>query len=421
MPAVRGPGVARERCAVSGRLWTRGGPAASVAAGLSRLGTWRERRDRWRAAQLATLDVLDARVRWLALWRRAAEGCELATVVHVAAGVTVVAPELGAVLDADQDDRPTRLLVRMREGQLVGDYRAVGEPLALALGCARVRVVERGGRWIELVLLDVDPLAAVIPHQRRPVPVIGHGEDGERIEVDWSARGHTVVQGQTGSGKSVWTYGQLAAAAPDPGVLVCGLDPTGLLWRPFTGSRHAPWQVSGLSEDLDAHVELLGRLVEEMDRRIAEMPADRDAVQTGPALPLLLVVLEEYAGLLRAADLAGKATAGKVRALVGRLLAEGRKAGVRLLLIVQRADAAVVDGLARAQCATRISFSVDSGEAVRMLHPAAEGTADLLAALPGVALLTMPGRPLCRFRAELLDGYGAYVAAVQSATRGDVA
>ncbi|CAA9212307.1 MAG: hypothetical protein AVDCRST_MAG54-167 [uncultured Actinomycetospora sp.] len=52
-------------------------------------------------------------------------------------------------------------------------------------------------------------------------------------------------------------------------------------------------------------------------------------------------------------------------ALIARLLSAGRKAGGRVLIIVQRADAAVVDGLVRAQCAPRVSFSVDSGEAVR--------------------------------------------------------
>ena len=171
----------------------------------------------------------------------------------------------------------------------------------------------------------------------------------------------------------MWTYGQLADAAADPGVLVCGLDPSALLWRPFAGTRHAQWQVGGVGGDLAAHVACSSGLSAEMDERIAAMPADRDAVETGPDLPVLLVVLEEYAGLLRVADVTDKKLGQKVRALVARLLSEGRKAGVRVLIIVQRADAAVVDGLVRAQCALRVSFSVDSGEAVRMLHPAARG------------------------------------------------
>ncbi len=104
---------------------------------------------------------------------------------------------------------------------------------------------------------------------------------------------------------------------------------------------------------------------------------DRDAVQTGPDFPVLLVILEEYAVLLRVADVTEKKLGQKVRALVARLLSEGRKAGLRVLIIVQRADAAVVDGLVRAHCAIWLSFPVDSGEAVRMLHPACRSVAEV--------------------------------------------
>jgi small-conductance mechanosensitive channel len=53
----------------------------------------------------------------------------------------------------------------------------------------------------------------------------------------------------------------------------------------------------------------------------------------------------------------------------------------------------VVDGLVRAQCAVRVSFSVDSDEAVRTLLPVAENVTEVLAAPPGVALLPAPARP----------------------------
>lgn len=129
-----------------------------------------------------------------------------------------------------------------------------------------------------------------------------------------------------------------------------------------------------------------------MDARIAAVPLDRDAVVTVPDRPVLLVVLEEYAGLVRLADVTDKKLGAKVRALIARLLSEGRKAGVRVLIIVQRADA-VVDGLGPRPCAVRVSFSVDSGEAVRMLHPACEDVAGVLVAPPGLALVTRPAKP----------------------------
>lgn len=41
-------------------------------------------------------------------------------------------------------------------------------------------------------------------------------------------------------------------------------------------------------------------------------------------------------------------------------------------MIVQRADAEIVDGATRAQFGTRVTLAVDNGDAVRMLHPGAE-------------------------------------------------
>lgn len=374
-------------------------------------------RRRWlsgpqRGAYRREVDALADRHRWVAVWRDAAEGSGLTRTVNVAAGETVICPPLISV----SSGAPLVLIVQLLAGQLAADVRAVADRLAPALGAVRLRVSGLSdGRHVRLELLDHDPLAGTFRYPLTPVPgLIGIGEDRVSVIIPWPRRGHALVQGQTGSGKSVWTYGQLADAAADPAVLVTGLDPSALLWRPFAGTRHAPWQVGGVGGDLAAHVELLERLVETMDARIAAMPPDRDAVETGPDLPVLLVVLEEYAGLLRVADVTDKKIGAKVRALVARLLSEGRKAGVRVLIVVQRADASVVDGLVRAQCALRVSFSVDSGEAVRMLHPAAENIADVLAAPPGVGLLTRPGEVLARFRAPLLD-YADYCVAVGGA------
>ncbi|OLM28244.1 hypothetical protein Ae717Ps2_6731c [Pseudonocardia sp. Ae717_Ps2] len=76
---------------------------------------------------------------------------------------------------------------------------------------------------------------------------------------------------------------------------------------------------------------------------------------------------------LRVADSASttKDPIGKrIRALIGRLLAEGAKAGYRLVLIVQRAEAAIVGAFERAMCSLRISFRTDNRASVELLHPA---------------------------------------------------
>jgi hypothetical protein len=70
-----------------------------------------------------------------------------------------------------------------------------------------------------------------------------------------------------------------------------------------------------------------------------------------------------------------------LRALLGRLLAEGAKVGIRCILLVQRAEAAVIDAFARAMCSLRISFRCDNRASVELLHPGAD---------PAIAMVTAP-------------------------------
>jgi S-DNA-T family DNA segregation ATPase FtsK/SpoIIIE len=136
-------------------------------------------------------------------------------------------------------------------------------------------------------------------------------------------------------------------------------------------------------------------------------------VDLGDACPVVIVVLEEYPGLLRWIESIDTKLCKRVRGSVARLIAEGRKVGYRVLIITQRADAAVVGAYERGQASHRISYRVDTLDAIKMLHPdtppdvvAAHATAD-----PGIGLLTAPGRPLTRFRGPRVD-YGGYCAAV---------
>jgi S-DNA-T family DNA segregation ATPase FtsK/SpoIIIE len=102
------------------------------------------------------------------------------------------------------------------------------------------------------------------------------------------------------------------------------------------------------------------------------------------------------------------------RAAVSRLLAESHKAGMRVVLVAQRADAAVIGGAERANLGGRLSFRVDNPDAVRMLHPAADAAviAEHLDAPAGVALLSLPGVPLARVRGPYIGDYRAFVAGV---------
>lgn len=356
-------------------------------------------------------------------WRQACEGAGLCTSVETPTGPTISVPRLVDIVLGP----PTVLIAQLLPGQVAADVRRAGYRMAGHLGAVVLRVERHGLQHVRVELLAADPLDGLLPlhlPRRAPGVLLGLGEDGIPVVEDWHRGAHTIIQGVTRSGKSVLTYGLLAQVADDPAALITGCDPTGLLWRPFAGSRHADWQVSGVGDPL-AHEALLVRLVDEMDRRILELPADRDTIEISPDRPMLLVVLEELAGLLRCVDAlkTPKDDPGKrLRALIARLLAEGAKVGVRVVILVQRAEAAVIGSFERAMCSLRISFRTDNRASVELLHPGAPAElADAhTIAHPGIALISAPGRELARIRAPFLGGYAEYAAAVVTACLPDV-
>jgi hypothetical protein len=312
---------------------------------------------------------------------------------------------------------PLRMTVRMLEGQVPAQLGRAGYLIAPHLGGVALRVQDRGFGWAIVDVLTVDPLAAVLPLEREgesPSVLLGRDEGGQDVTVDPVDLPHMIVQGQTRSGKSTFLYALLAQLTRHDHVIVAGVDPSGITLRPFTGTRHEPWQALGLAS-LDGIEKVLAELVAEMDHRLAAMPLGRDILPVGADNPLIVAVLDEYPALLRAVDAADTKAGKRVRALVARLLAESHKVGFRVVLAAQRAEASIVGAAERAQCAGRLSFRVDSADSIKLLHPDADDyAAGHTSSPPGIALLSWPGRPLSRVRAPYID-YAGFCAAVAGA------
>ncbi|GAA1399513.1 hypothetical protein GCM10009613_55180 [Pseudonocardia kongjuensis] len=349
-------------------------------------------------------------------WTRACEGADLVRNVDTVTGPTVIPPKLVDITLGP----PTVLIAELQPGMIPADVTALAPRIAPHLDVHSLRVEPIGHRHVRVTLLDADPLDTLVQLDPGTDLMLGRDDAGHALRLDPIDLPHTITQGVTRSGKSVWTYALLAQLAGRDDVSLSGCDPTGLLWRPFRGTHHADRLSAGLT-DLDAHEKVLRAVVDEMDDRIRDLPDDRDQIEIGPARLLIVVVLEEYPGLLRVLD-AGKTRGDdpgqRVRALVSRLLAEGAKAGVRVVILAQRAEASVVGAFERAMCSLRISFRTDNRASVELLHP---GTDPAIAdahttAAPGVALITRPGHTLTRFRAPFLGGYPEYAAAVRRAT-----
>ncbi|MHC1563439.1 hypothetical protein ACR9E3_31165 [Actinomycetospora sp. C-140] len=359
-------------------------------------------------------------------FREACTGLSICHYVQVAAGVTIRTPRVGEV----RVGPPTSLTVELLPGQEPCDFTAKenGPRLAHTLGAHGLRVEPIAGRWVRLHLLDADPLRdgfglppAVVASGREAV-VLGRTEDGVTLGHAITDPAHVAVQGMNGSGKSVFTYGLLSQLAAAPDVLVAGSDITGLLLgRAWDGTIHRAHQVTGTA-DIAAHAVLLEDLVAEMDRRLATIPPRRDKIVPSVECPTVLVPLEEFPGLLRAADALPRPKRGegvpvgdRIRTAVLRLLSEGRKAAFRVLMLAQRFEAtAVGGGYARDQFALRMSFRVPA-DSLEMLHGTdaralGQGHAN---ADPGVAYLSGLGRDCQRIRVPYLGEYGEYVDRVQ--------
>lgn len=168
-------------------------------------------------------------------------------------------------------------------------------------------------------------------------------ETGQPLNFDPLGGGHTLVTGQTGSGKSVTSQNILMAIANQPCAQAVVLDASGVLaapWDRVASGSH----VSGIGpDDVPRVIDVLTSVVAEMDRRtraLGKVGADKvEREWLTPEFPALWVVLEEYAGTLSVADRKQEA---EITKLVGRLLREGRKAAISVLTIVQRPEAAVL-------------------------------------------------------------------------------
>ncbi|SDG48639.1 hypothetical protein [Pseudonocardia oroxyli] len=348
--------------------------------------------------RIETMGMVDA-------WHRACEGAGLYRSVATVTGETRVIPKVLAA-----EPSRSRLIVRLEPGMTAGDLRAASPRIAPFVGAWGLRVEPYGhGENVIVHLLAGDPLGTrALPCPDRGPILVGRDEHGEHLGVvDPAELTHICVQGQTRSGKSVFLYSLLSALDRQRRhgypLRIDGVDPSGLLLRPFIGS------VLGLG-DPDAVEDYLTSAVRELDSRISRIPLTSDVLPVSDDDPLRFIVIEELPGLWRHLDAVDPKQAKRCRALLARLLSESHKAGMRVVILCQRAEATTIGASERAQCAMRVSFRSDTREGVKLLHADVDGdTADRhTREAAGIALLSVPGRALTRVRTPFLP-YADYV------------
>ncbi len=193
---------------------------------------------------------------------------------------------------------------------------------------------------------------------------LGLDISGQPIVTDLKKMPHGLVAGATGSGKSVCINSILISllykASPDEVKLLL-IDPKMVELAPY---HDLPHLVTPVVTDPKQATAALKWVVAEMERRyeLFSQQGVRDIVRynelysdskTKPALPFVLVVIDELADLMMVSP-------QDVEDSICRIAQKARACGIHLLLATQRPSVDVITGLIKANIPTRIAFSVSS-------------------------------------------------------------
>lgn len=302
-------------------------------------------------------------------------------------------------------------------GMTAGAVEKAGDGIRHAFGAASFEVIANGSN-VRLILGDgADLFAGIRPASESSDGLrvtVGRASDGSNVVIDLSDASHIAIQGMTRSGKSAFCYGLLSQVGKRDDVQVVGIDPNQVLLGPWVASGRVPASSIALGDDVEHAAEVLESCLVEMRTRLDHLlSAGLDKINPSTEHPCYVIVLEEYPGLLLAAAAfdAGAKPADRItpriKSAVSALTMQSAKVAMRVVLIVQRADASIIGGAERGQFGTRITFAVDNAEAVEMLNPGSRDRAPEVKEFPPGRALVWQHRKEIVMQADYLD-YQSY-------------
>ncbi len=258
---------------------------------------------------------------------------------------------------------------------------------------------------------------------------MGLGKDinGKPVIANLSKMPHLLVAGATGMGKSVGLNAMILSVlykAKPEDVRIIMIDPKIVELAIYADIPHL---LTPVVTDMNEAASALWWCVNEMERRYALLAKfgvrnidgfneklrkakekneplldpsfNKNTAEEGEqapeleALPLIMLVIDEFADMLGALAQEDRAKAKRVEALIVRLAQKARAAGIHIIIATQRPSVDVITGLIKSNIPTRIAFKVsskvdsrtvlDQGGAEQLL-----GLGDMLYMSPGMSHLT---------------------------------
>ncbi|WP_280834581.1 type VII secretion protein EccCb [Mycolicibacterium frederiksbergense] len=399
----------------------------------------------------AVLDISTARhwdwLKWLAHhWHTDQGGDRVALKFHTIAGLPDTAPSVHTVVIVDTGTAApsapgagvTLLTVAAQAATGAADLhldlgaevvRCAGVPVQpdqltqqQAVSCARrlarYRAAPASDNSGWPALLGIADLARIDPSRNWPIPdqqrflrvPVGRCEDGTPVHLDLKEAAHNgmgphgLCVGATGSGKSEFlrtlVLGLITTHPPEALNLVLVDFKGGATFLGLHQARHVSALITNLAEEAQLVARMADALAGEMTRRQELLRAAGNLANVAdyrhrtdlPALPALLIVVDEFSELLQQhPDFA------ELFVAIGRL---GRSLGMHLLLASQRLDEGRLRGL-ESHLSYRVCLKTFSPNESRAVLGIAD--AHQLPSTPGAAYLKTPAGEIVRLQTAFVS------------------